>query len=126
MCGLLEDCDDKGTLVGEGAALRFELKYPQLNRWHIERWLPPEAYGSPRFWHQQTLEVCGARSIPALRPYPSRRDYEHVFTLESPPGAFVQLTPTLAHRIAPAIRPASPRPPFAPPPALDPPHPPAE
>src|SRR5260370_27479979 len=101
MCGLLEDCDDKGTLVGEGAALRFEPKYPQLNRWHIERWLPPEAYGSPRFWHQQTLEVCGARSIPALGPYPSRGDYQHLFTLKSPRGEFLPPTPPIAPPLAP-------------------------
>ena len=101
--GLFQDRDADGTLVREVAALRLEPKYPQLNRWHIERWLPPEAYGSPRFWHQQTLEVCGAQSIPALGPYPSRGDYEHVFTLESLRGKFVQLTPTIAERIARAI-----------------------
>ncbi len=88
--GLFEDRDAEGTLVREVAALRLEPKYPQLNRWHIERWLPPEVYGSPRFWHQQTIEVCGARSISALGPYPSRGDYEHVFTLESPRGEFAR------------------------------------
>ncbi len=111
--GLFEDRDADGTLVREVAALRLEPKYPQLNRWHIERWLPPEVYGSPRFWHQQTLEVCGARSIPALGPYPSRGDYEHVFTLESLRGEFIQLTPTIAERIARAIRFASGVPRFA-------------
>lgn len=105
--GLFEDRDADGTLVREAAALRLEPKYPQLNRWHIERWLPPEAYGSPRSWHQQTLEVCGAQSLPALGPYPSRGDYEHVFTLESPRGEFIQLTATIAERIARGIRFAS-------------------
>jgi hypothetical protein len=101
--GLFEDRDADGTLLREVPALRFEPKYPQVNRWHIERWLPPEAYGAPRFWQQQTLETCGAQAIPALGPYPSRGDYEHVFTLESPRGEFVQLTPTIAERIALAI-----------------------
>ncbi len=101
--GLFEDRDADGTLLREVPALRLEPKYPQVNRWHIERWVSPEAYGSPRFWHHQTLETCGAQAIPALGPYPSRGDYEHVFTLESPRGEFVQLTPTIAERIALAI-----------------------
>src|SRR5260370_6487127 len=76
--GLFEDRDADGTLVREVAALRLEPKYPQLNRWHIERWLPPEAYGSPHFSHHQTLQVFGPRSLPPLRPDPPRGAYDHV------------------------------------------------
>jgi hypothetical protein len=74
-----------------------------VNRWHIERWLPPETYGSPRAWYAQTIECENGISIPALGPYPSRGEYEHCFTLETPRGKFVQLTPTIAEHIARAI-----------------------
>ena len=53
------------------------------DRWHIERWTPPESYGSPEQWYRQTLELKTAQRIPALGPYPSRGEYEHCFTLES-------------------------------------------
>jgi hypothetical protein len=41
-----------------------------------------------------------AQSVPALGPYPSRGDYEHSFTLETPRGEFIQLTATIAAKNA--------------------------
>ncbi len=101
--GKFEDRDEHGGLLRERIELREEPKYPGVNRWHIERWLPPEAYGSPRQWYAQTIERENGVSIPALGPYPSRGDYEHCFTLEGPQGEFIQLTPTVAEHIARAI-----------------------
>lgn len=102
--GKFQDRDDvTGALLREVVELRQEPKYPAVNRWHIERWLPPEAYGSPRAWYAQTIERENGISIPALGPYPSRGEYEHCFTLEGPGGEFVQLTPTVAEHVARAI-----------------------
>jgi len=101
--GKFEDRDDQGVLLRERMELRKEPKYPAVNRWHIERWLPPEAYGSPRAWYAQTIERENGISIPALGPYPSRGEYEHCFTLEGSRGEFIQLTPTAAEHIARAI-----------------------
>jgi hypothetical protein len=101
--GKFEDRDEHGSLVRERVELREEPKYPAVNRWHIERWLPPEAYGSPRNWYSQTIERENGVSIPALGPYPSRGEYEHCFTLEGPRGEFIQLTPTIAEHVARAI-----------------------
>jgi hypothetical protein len=101
--GKFEDRDEHGALLRERVELRQEPKYPQLNRWHIERWVPPEAYGSPRTWYLQTTEYAGAQSVAALGPYPSRGDYEHCFTLETPRGDFLQLTATIAEYVARAI-----------------------
>jgi hypothetical protein len=92
-----------GSLLREVVELRQEPKYPAVNRWHIERWVPPETYGSPRAWYTQTIERENGVSIPALGPYPSRGEYEHCFTLEGPRGEFIQLTPTAAEHIARAI-----------------------
>ena len=101
--GRFEDRDEHGALLRERVELREEPKYPAVNRWHIERWIPPEAYGSPRQWYKQTIERANGVSIPALGPYPSRGDYELCFTLEGPRGEFLQLTPTVAEHIARAI-----------------------
>jgi hypothetical protein len=101
--GKWEDRDSTGALVREVVELRREPKYTPHDRWHIERWMPPESYGSPEQWHAQTMEIENGRNIPALGPYPSRGDYEHCFTLEGPRGEFVQLTPAAARHIARAI-----------------------
>ncbi len=101
--GKFEDRDEHGALLRERVELRMEPKYPAVNRWHIERWVPPEVYGSPRAWYAQTIERENGVSIPALGPYPSRGEYEHCFTLEGPRGEFIQLTPMIAEHIARAI-----------------------
>ena len=101
--GKWEDRDASGAIVREVVELRREPKYAPHNRWHIERWMPAESYGSPTEWRAQTLEIANGQSIPALGPYPSRGDYEHCFTLEGPLGEFVQLTPAAARHVARAI-----------------------
>lgn len=73
-------------------AMRRVPKYPQLNRWIIEKWVPAEMYGPPLNWVERELG-----------PYPYRGEYEHCFTLEGLRGEFVQLTPTVAEYIARAI-----------------------
>lgn len=101
--GKFEDRDSNGVLLRERIELRKEPKYPAVNRWHIERWVPPEVYGSPRAWYAQTNEIANGQTVAALGPYPSRGEYEHCFTLETPKGEFIQLTPTIAEYIATAI-----------------------
>jgi len=102
--GKWEDRDPaSGALLREVVELRREPKYTPHSRWHIERWMPPESYGSPAEWEAQTVEIVNGRNVPALGPYPSRGDYEHCFTVEGPSGEFVQLTPAVARHIARAI-----------------------
>lgn len=99
--GKWEDRDPASAgLLREVVQLRQVPKYFPFNRWHIERWCPPELYGSPADWYARTLEVEGNRSIPALGPYPERGEYELCFTLQGKNGEFVQLTPTLAEHAA--------------------------
>jgi hypothetical protein len=102
--GKWEDRDPaSGALLREVIEVRREPKYAPHDRWHIERWMPAESYGSPAEWRAQTLEIVNGRNVAALGPYPSRGDYEHCFTLEGPRGEFVPLTPAVARHIARAI-----------------------
>jgi hypothetical protein len=101
--GKFEDRDETGRLLREVVELRQEPKYPQVNRWHVERWVPPEAYGSPRLWYLQTVERTDGKSVAALGPYPERGEYEHCFTVQGPDGEFTQLTPTIVEHVARAI-----------------------
>ncbi len=98
--GKWEDRDSAGNLIREVVKLRQEPKYFPMNRWHIERWCPPELYGSPEDWYRRTLEVEGSYAMPALGPYPHRGEYELCFTLQGPRGEFIQLTATVAEQVA--------------------------
>jgi hypothetical protein len=98
--GKWEDRDPaSGELIREVCGVRLEPKYAPLNRWHVERWCPPEIYGSPEQWLEQTGEFVDGTTIAALGPYPSRGEYEHVLTLEGSRGEFVQLTPAIVEQL---------------------------
>ncbi len=99
--GKWEDRDSQtGEVVRETISVRLEPKYIPFDRWHVERWCPPEMYGSPQEWEQQTAEVIDGTTVAALGPYPSRGEYEHVFTMEGPHGEFVQLTPAIVEQLS--------------------------
>ncbi len=101
--GRWTDHDANGNVLRETIELRRVPKYVPHNRWHIERWMPPESYGSPERWYEQTVEVENGQGIPALGPYPSRGDYEHCFTLETPRGEFLPLAPAACDWLVRAI-----------------------
>ena len=82
-----------------GDVVRREVRYslwpryePKSNRFHLECWMPPEFYGSPEEWHEQTKQYVGGRTVSRLGDYPRRGDYEHVATMESPTGQYVEPT----------------------------------
>lgn len=101
--GKWTDTDASGNLTREIIELRQLPKYFPHERWHIERWLPPESYGSPAQWYSQTLEREDGILIPALGPYPRRGEYEHCFTLQGPRGEFIPLSPAACEWIVRAI-----------------------
>ena len=97
------DRDAHGNVIRESIELRRVPKYLPLDRWHIERWTPPELYGPPDLWYAQTLEVEDGIRIPALGPYPARGEYEHCFTLQTAAGEFIPLTPAACDWIVRAV-----------------------
>lgn len=101
--GRWADRDAHGNLVRERIELRRVPKYIPSDRWHIERWFPAEAYGSPEEWYARTIETEDGIRIPALGPYPSRGEYEHCFTLETPDGSFLPLSAAACDWIVRAI-----------------------
>jgi hypothetical protein len=90
-------------MVREKIELRRVPKYFPLDRWHIERWAPPESYGSPEQWYARTTETENGIRLPALGPYPSRGEYEHCFTLSGANEEFIPLTPTVCDWVVKAI-----------------------
>ncbi|HKV06324.1 MAG TPA: hypothetical protein VJO53_14605 [Candidatus Acidoferrales bacterium] len=101
--GRWTDRDAHDNVIREAVELRHVPKYFPADRWHIERWTPPESYGSPEHWYAQTTEVENGIRIPALGPYPSRGEYEHCFTLETAACEFIPLTSAACDWIVRAI-----------------------
>ncbi|MFZ0213917.1 MAG: hypothetical protein WBE20_07115 [Candidatus Acidiferrales bacterium] len=101
--GKWTDTDAHGNVTREIIELREVPKYFPFDRWHIERWMPPESYGSPELWYSQTLERADGILIPALGPYPRRGEYEHCFTLQDSRGEFISLSPNACESIVRAI-----------------------
>jgi len=102
--GKWTDAGAHGNLIREIIELREVPKYFPHNRWHIERWTPPESYGSPAQWYAQTIERADGVSIPALGPYPRRGEYEHCFTLQGPRGEFIPLSPAACEFVVRAVQ----------------------
>lgn len=101
--GRWTDRDAHGNVIRESIELREVPKYLPVDRWHVERWIPPEVYGSRDEWYRRTIEVEDGTRLPALGPYPSRGEYEHCFTLETPAGEFVPLTASACDWVVRAI-----------------------
>lgn len=100
--GLWADYDASGNKTRERFEIRRVPKYRE-DRWHFERWMPPESYGPRALWEMQTFETQGGVTVAALGPYPSRGDWELAFTLEDSLGQFVQLTPMIARAFVAAL-----------------------
>lgn len=97
------DRDANGNVLREAIELRQVPKYAPTDRWHIERWTPPEDYGSPQEWYARTVEVEDGVRVPALGPYPSRGEYEHCFTLSGANNEFIPLTTTACDWVIRAV-----------------------
>ena len=101
--GRWTDRDAHGNVIRSVIELRRVPKYIPFDRWHIERWMPPETYGSPQSWRAATVEREGGILVPALGPFPARGEYEHCFTLAGPRGEFIALDVIACEQIVRAI-----------------------
>lgn len=68
---------ESGGIV-QVAEVREVPKYHE-ERWHLERWIAPEKYGTQEEWYRQTYDQLS--NLHTCGDYPSSGDYEHVFFL---------------------------------------------
>lgn len=78
--------------------VRELLKY-HPERWHLERWIAPEKYGTSEQWYEQTYDELAG--IHTCGDYPSAGDYEHVFFLAECPHMYASETAFLAQHPLP-------------------------
>ncbi|MFZ0037832.1 MAG: hypothetical protein WAK91_10440 [Candidatus Acidiferrales bacterium] len=101
--GRWTDRDAHGNIIRSTIELRRVPKYLPFDRWHIERWVSPEIYGSPNVWHAATLEREDGMFVSVLGPYPSRGEYEQCFTLSGRAGEFIPLDSSACDKVVRAI-----------------------
>jgi hypothetical protein len=76
------DYTDKESkhILREVAEYRRVPRYGSLQRWVLEKWCPPEMYGTPELWDEENLDENSG--LLTLGPFPNRGEYEHVYTFE--------------------------------------------
>jgi hypothetical protein len=109
--GLFVDRDEStGIVIRRVAEERQVPRYSVAKpRWIVEKWLPPEYYGSPDSWYREnqatdpdTGEIL--ISINAMGPYPSEGEYEQCFTFEDDKGKPYQPTTRMLEILVWAIQ----------------------
>ncbi len=60
---------------------RYVPKYLPGNCWHLEKWCPPEMYGSPEKWRKQGEEVIAGMTVDTAGEFPTCGEYELCFPL---------------------------------------------
>ena len=87
--GVHTDHDDSGNAIRRELRAEWWPRYSPRDRWHLETWKPPEFYGSPDKWEDDTYAWIGGERVPQLGPYPSQGEYEHVAVCQSEDGEFM-------------------------------------
>lgn len=105
------DTDESGNELRTVTECRRVQKYLPADRWYLEKWIPPEHYGSPESWNEYNIErddagkpiMAGGKTVPSLGPYPSRGEYEMCYRLDKD-GEFAPLEPEAIETIVRMIR----------------------
>lgn len=78
-------------------------KYEPWFRWHLERWRKPSFYGTPETFYANTRLVEDGRVFYELGEFPHKGEHEHCFTLQTPDGGYLDLSPWVVEYICQAI-----------------------
>lgn len=68
-------------LVRSVVETRTVPKYLPANCWHLEKWCPPEDYGTPEAWGKLGEEVVQGMTVDTAGPFPARGEYELCYPL---------------------------------------------
>lgn len=96
-CGWWNDYNNQGHLVRRVFEPRYVPKYLFSPRWLMEKWHPPEFFGTPEMWEEVTAQYSSQHGREfELGPYPREGDYVFLWKCDDVNGKYLDLTPTLA------------------------------
>jgi len=87
--------------VTEIAEMRLVMKYDGRACWFLERWFPPETYGTETQWFREN--ACPRSGLPLLGPYPSAGFYEACYPLVRSDGGAIELNDYVLDALVPLI-----------------------
>lgn len=82
-------------------------KYLPANCWHLEKWCPPEQYGTPETWRKAGEEVIAGMTIDTAGEFPRQGEYELCYPLTTDGtvnGQPIPLVPDVVIEIAQMVR----------------------
>lgn len=80
------------TIYRNGDASALKYPGPFLNRWILEKWLPPEFFGAPRDWNERRYtRSAEGKTVDLLGEYPRKGMYGMVMPLTDSQGGFIPL-----------------------------------
>lgn len=105
--GWWNDYDSNGTFVRQVWEARYVPRYHFTPRWIVERWMPPEFFGTKELWEKFTTEFSETHgSMLELGPYPAEGKFLFVWKCENADGSYLEITPTIVdHTIMMALLP---------------------
>ena len=87
--GLHSDHDDSGNLLRHELRAEWWPRYAPRDRFHVEVWKDAAVFGGPDAWEDGTAQWVNGTKVPALGPFPSRGEYEHVAVCQPADGEFM-------------------------------------
>lgn len=87
--------------VYEIAEMRYILKYDGKPCWFLERWFPPENYGTEFQWFRENTDPKSG--LPLLGPYPDAGYYECCMPLTRSTGEAIELNDYVIDALVPLI-----------------------
>ena len=106
--------NDKGYMVMTAPRVKSSVietrevpKYLPVECFFLEKWCPPEMYGTPETWHKAGVEVVGASTVDTAGPFPSMGEYELVMPITidgTPRGQRLPLYPQLVEMLVQLIQ----------------------
>jgi hypothetical protein len=74
---------DRQEIINGKLHFRYDAHEGHLERWHLERWLPAETFGTPESWEETGSKVVDGETVNVLGPYPAQGDYERILVFEN-------------------------------------------
>lgn len=82
--------------IGNQCYFRYNDRPRHKERWHLEKWVPAESFGTPEQWYASAMVDVGGAMVNVLGPYPAEGDYVRVVVFENyHTGEFVKPEPDM-------------------------------
>lgn len=73
----------RGDWFGGEWRLKYIDKERHKERWHLEKWVPAESFGSPEQWYQSAIMDVHGTAVNVLGEFPGNGDYVRVVIFEN-------------------------------------------